>query len=81
MSQGNDDRRPVEPVEPTGPAAEPSGPAAEPLERGESTGGAMTGETGVLSSEDEPEGLVSGERREIEHPRAPGQRKRRGPAG
>jgi hypothetical protein len=55
--------------------AEPDGvpiPDAEPLARGESTGGAMTGETGVLSSEEEAEGFVSGERREIENPRHPG---------
>jgi hypothetical protein len=47
-------------------------PDAEPLTHGEASGGAMTGETGVLSSEDEAEGFVSGERREIENPRHPG---------
>jgi hypothetical protein len=32
----------------------------------------MTGETGVLSPESEPDGFVPGERREIENPRHPG---------
>lgn len=69
-------RDPVEPDHvPTHDSVEPDRvptPDAEPLARGESTGGAMTGETGVLSSEDEAEGFVSGERREIENPRHPG---------
>jgi hypothetical protein len=47
-------------------------PDAEPLERGESTGGAMTGETGVLSAESQPDGFVPGERREIEDPQHAG---------
>lgn len=47
-------------------------PDAEPLERGDSTGGAMTGETGVLSAESQPDGFVPGERREIEDPRHAG---------
>ena len=60
---------------PTPQAPEPEdlpAPDAEPLARGEATGGAMTGETGVLSPENEPEGFVPAERREIEDPRHPG---------
>lgn len=47
-------------------------PDAEPLARGEATGGAMTGETGVLSPAGEPDGFVPAERREIEDPRHAG---------
>ncbi len=47
-------------------------PDAEPLARGEATGGAMTGETGVLSPAGEPDGFVPAERREMEDPRHAG---------
>jgi hypothetical protein len=58
-------------TEPTPGAPQPEHlptPKPEPLERGDATGGAMTGETGVLSPENEPEPFVPAERREIEDP-------------
>lgn len=70
------DRRKTQPR--TVPTPEPpqpdhlSTPDAEPLARGDASGGAMTGETGVLSPESEPDGFVPAERREIEDPRHPG---------
>ena len=41
-------------------------PNAEPLERGDASGGALTGETGVLSPESEPAPFDPAERSEIE---------------
>jgi hypothetical protein len=58
--------------EPPQPPSVPT-PNTPPLERGEATGGAMTGETGVLTPEVEQEELVTGERREIEDPGHAGQ--------
>ncbi len=43
-------------------------PNPQPLQRGDASGGAMTGETGVLTPETEPEPFVPAERREIEDP-------------
>ncbi len=47
------------------PSDVPTAPA-EPIQRGEATGGALTGETGVLTPESDPEPLVTGERRDVE---------------
>lgn len=65
------DRRPPATApnpEPPQPPHVPT-PDAEPLARGESTGGAMTQETGFLSAESDPDPFVPAERREIEDPR------------